>query len=296
MRVFVTGATGFIGSAVVRELLDAGHQVLGLARSDTGAAALAAAGAQVHRGSLEDLDSLRSGAADADGVIHTAFIHDFGNFAASSAVDRQAIETLGEVLDGSDRPFVVTSGTGMIAPGRLVSEVDAAPDPSDFPRVSEHVALPLAERGVRVSVVRLPASVHGEGDHGFVPRLIEIARDKGVSGYPGDGSNRWPAVHRLDAANLYRLAIEKAPAGVRLHGIGEEGIPVREIAEVIGRHLSLPVTAIAAEKVNDHFGWLGAFFAVDAPASGAWTRQEFGWNPVQAGLIADLDKGHYFGD
>ncbi|WP_326723469.1 MULTISPECIES: SDR family oxidoreductase [unclassified Streptomyces] len=295
MRVFVTGATGFIGSAVVRELIDAGHQVLGLARSDESAASLTAAGAEVHRGALGDLDSLRAGAVAADGVIHTAFVHDFTDFANAARTDQRAIETLGESLAGTGRPFVVASGTAF-APGRLVTEEDGVPEATVVPRVSEQTALPFAGRGVRVSAVRLPPTVHGEGDHGFVPRIIDIARTKGVSAYPGDGSNRWPAVHRLDAAHLFRLALEAAPAGARLHGVGEEGVPVRDIADVIGQQLKLPVTAVSREETAEHFGWLGAILALDVPASSALTRKQLGWQPVQPGLIPDLEEAHYFKD
>ncbi|MFF1676248.1 SDR family oxidoreductase [Streptomyces sp. NPDC058256] len=295
MRVFVTGATGFIGSAVVRELIDAGHQVLGLARSAESAASLTAAGAEVHRGALGDLDSLRAGAVAADGVIHTAFVHDFTDFANAARTDQRAIETLGEALAGTGRPFVVASGTAF-APGRLVTEEDGVPEATVVPRVSEQTALPFAGRGVRVSAVRLPPTVHGEGDHGFVPMIIDIARTKGVSAYPGDGSNRWPAVHRLDAAHLFRLALEAAPAGARLHGVGEEGVPVRDIADVVGQQLKLPVTAVSREETADHFGWLGAILALDVPASSALTRKQLGWQPVQPGLIADLEEAHYFKD
>jgi nucleoside-diphosphate-sugar epimerase len=294
MRVFVTGASGFIGSAVVSELIDAGHQVLGLARSASSADAVEAAGAHVHRGDLEDLESLRAGAESADGVIHLAFNHDFTDYAGAAETDRRAIDTLGAVLAGSDRPFVVTSGLAGFAFGRTMTEDDAA-DP-DSPRASEHAALAFASRGVRVAVLRLPPSVHGEGDHGFVRRLIDIAREKGVSAYPGDGSNRWPAVHRFDAARLFRLALESAPAGARLHAIGDEGLPVRDIAGTIGRHLSLPVTAIAPETAADHFGWLGVFFSLDVPASSALTRERLGWRPTQPGLLDDLEEGHYFHD
>jgi nucleoside-diphosphate-sugar epimerase len=294
MRVFVTGASGFIGSAVVRELIGAGHQVVGLARSDAAAAALAAEGALVQRGDLEDLDSLRAGAQTSDGVIHLAFIHDFADYARAAQTDRRAIEALGEELAGSDRPLVVASGIAVLVPGRVATEDDAAWPES--PRASEQAALAFTGRGVRVSVLRLPPTVHGEGDHGFVPRLITIARDLGVSAYPGDGSNRWPAVHRLDAAHLFRLALEKAPTGAVLHAVAEEGVAVRDIAEVIGRHLKLPVTAVPVDEAASHFGWLGVFFALDVPASSTLTQKRFDWHPVQPALIADLEKGHYFND
>ena len=296
MRVFVTGATGFIGSAVVRELVVAGHHVLGLARSDNSAAALAAAGAEIHRGSLDDPDSLQRGAAGADGVIHTAYNHDFTDMAAAAATDRRAIEALGAALEGSGRPLVIASGVLGLTLGRAATERDAGNlDESPSPRLrSEHFALSLAARDVRSAAVRLAPTVHGEGDHGFVPRLIGIAREKGVSGYVGDGSNRWPAVHRLDAAHLFRLALEQAPAGSRLHGVAEEGLPVRSIAEAIGRQLGVPVVSIPREAAPRHFGFLGALLGVDGPASSVITRELLGWQPTQPGLIEDLDQGHYF--
>ena len=301
MRVFVTGATGHIGSLVVPELLEAGHQVVGLARSDKSAAALSATGAEVHRGTLDDLDSLREAATAADGVIHLAFIHDFGDYIGAGAADLRAVETIGAALDGSGKPFVNTSGTLTLAfaltPGRLGTEEDAVETRSTpNPRVaSENTAVALAQRGVRSSIVRLAPTVHGPADlHGFVPSLINIARQKGVSGYVGDGSNRWPAVHELDAAHLYRLALEKAPAGSRLHGVGDEGVPFRHIAEVIGRHLNLPVVSIPREEADAHFGFLGAFVALDNPTSSALTQERLGWRPLHPGLLADLDEGHYF--
>jgi nucleoside-diphosphate-sugar epimerase len=299
MRVFVTGATGFIGSAVVRELLEAGHDVVGLARSDKGADALAAAGAAVQRGSLEHLEAIRGGAAAADGVIHTAYIHDFSennDAVAYARTDRNAIEAIGDALAGSDRPLVVAAGIPAPAPGAVTTEADAAPDNAPYPRVSEQVALAQAGRGVRASAVRMPPTVHGEGDHGFIPALIRIARAKGLSAYVGDGSNVWSAVHRLDVARLYRLALEAAPAGTRLNGIAEEGVPFRDIAEVIGRHLKVPVASLTPEEATGHFGLFALFAQFDVPASSALTQQQFGWHPDHPGLIADLDEGHYFKD
>jgi len=293
MKIFVTGATGFIGSAIVQELISAGHQVLGLARSDANAKALGEAGAQAHRGSLEDLESLRMGAAAADGVIHTAFIHDFNNYAPAAEKDRLAIEALGAALAGSDRSLIVTSGTLLVQRRGPLATEDEAPDPS-FPRRSEEAVLAVASRRVRASVLRLPPSVHGDGDHGFVPALIKIAREKGVSAYLGDGLNRWPAVHRLDAAVLYRLALEKGSAGANYHGVADEGVAFREIAEVIGRRLNLPVVSKAAEEAGDNFGWLAHFVGVDCPASSKRTQEQLGWQVKHPGLIADLERGRYF--
>ena len=297
MRVFVSGATGYIGSAVVRELLEAGHQVVGLARSDTAAAALTAAGAEVHRGALDDLDSLHAGAAAADGVIHLAFnnISETTDFEAACQADLRAVETIGAALEDSGKPFVITSGTLLLAIlGRLATEEDVS-DPA-LPRVaSENAAIALAEHGVRSSVVRVAPSVHGEGDRaGFVPSLISVARAKGVSAFVGDGSNRWPAVHRLDAARLFRLAVEVAPAGSRLHGAGEEGVPFRDIAEAIGRQLKQPVVSITPDEAGDHFGFLSAFVSFDNPTSSALTQERLGWGPEGPALIPDIEQGHYF--
>jgi nucleoside-diphosphate-sugar epimerase len=296
MRVFVTGATGWIGTAVIEELIEAGHQPLGLARSEEGARALAASGASVQRGDLDDIDSLREGAAACDGVIHTAFKHDFAQFQANADLDRRVIEAIGDVLAGSDRPFVTTSGTlmvAMVAPGRLGTERDAPP--ASVPRVpSELATLSLADRGVRSSVIRLPPSVHGDGDRGFMPRIIDIAREKRVSAYIGDGANRWPAVHRFDAARLFRLALERGEAGSRYHAIGDEGIPIRALADVIGRQLNLPTASKTADEAADHFGFLAMFLGLDAPASAALTREALGWNPTRRGLLADLEDGRYF--
>lgn len=292
MRVFVTGATGFIGSAIVQELLGAGHQVTGLVRSEASATLLKAAGATALRGNLEDLESLKKGAAEADGVIHTAFIHDFSNYVAAAETDKRAIEAIGTVLAGSNRPLIVTGGIlGVRNDGSLITEDDPAPG---FPRASEATALSLAEAGVKAAVIRLPPSVHDAGDYGFVPFLINTARRKGVSAYVGEGRNRWPAVHRLDAAHLFRLALEKAAVGSRYNGIGDEGIPVREIAEVIGRQLNLPVVSISPEEAVSHFDWMSRFIQFDSPATSAKTREQLGWQPTHSGLLDDLRAGHYF--
>jgi nucleoside-diphosphate-sugar epimerase len=294
MRVFITGATGFIGSAIVRELIDAGHQVLGLARSDAGAKSLIAAGAQVHRGDLKELPSLRSGAAMSDGVIHTGFIHDFSNFAYNCEVDQRAIEALGSTLEGSERPLLVTSGLATVAEGRMPTEEDAfLPPSSAYPRASEATAETLLKRGVRVSVVRLP-QVHNTIKQGLVTYAITVAREKGVSAYIGDGLNRWASVHVLDAARLYRLALEKQEAGTRYHAVAEEGVPVRDIAEAIGRGLEVPVVSKSREEAAAHFGWIAMFVGRDLIGSSVQTQRRLGWRPTGPGLITDLDRADYF--
>jgi nucleoside-diphosphate-sugar epimerase len=295
MHVFVTGATGFVGSAVVANLMSAGHTVLGLARSDAAAKSLMAAGAQVHRGDLEDLGSLRSGASATDGVIHTGFIHDFSRFKEVCEVDGRAIEALGSALAGSDKPLVVTAGVAFLASGRAANEDDAGPAVTDaYPRMSEQQAALVAARGTRVSVVRLSPSVHGAGDHGFMSFLINIARQKGVSVYIGEGLNRWAAVHRLDAAQLFRLALENGTPGTKYHGVAEEGVALKDIAQAIGRGLSIPVVSKSPQEAADHFGWFSSFAALDCAASSNKTREQLGWHPTQMGLMSDISLGHYF--
>lgn len=293
MRVFVTGATGFVGSAVISDLIATGHSVLGLSRSEKGAAAVKAAGADVLQGSLEDLDSLKRGAAASDAVIHTAFIHDFSKFKENCEIDRQAIEVLGETLAGTDKPLIVTSGLGMIPHDGLVTEDTVPPADVHIPRVSEQAALAFASRGVRAMAIRLP-QVHGAGDHAFTPHLINVAREKGVSAYVGSGANHWPAVHRFDAARLYRLAAEKGTAGARYHAVADQGIQLKTIAEIIGRRLGLPVKSISADEATSHFGWFAGFASMDSPASSERTRRELGWQPTEIGLIEDLDSATYF--
>ena len=300
MRIFVTGATGFIGSAIVPELINVGHQVLGLTRSEAGAKSLIAAKAEAHRGTLEDPESLRRGAAEADGVIHCAFDHsafgqDFSKFIEVCEKDRRAIEALGDALTGSDRPLVITSGTGLGSrgPGQLATEDHFDPNHPNPRRASEVAGAFVAERGVNVSVVRLP-QVHDTVKQGLVTYAVQLAREKGVSAYIGEGLNRWPAAHVLDVAHLYRLAVEKAEAGSRYNAVAEEGVSMREIAEVIGRGLKVPVVSLSAEEAPAHFGWLAMFAGFDMPASSALTQKWLGWHPTGPGLISDLNRMRHF--
>jgi nucleoside-diphosphate-sugar epimerase len=290
MKIFVTGATGFIGSATVKELIRAGHQVLGLARSEAAEKSLIEVGAQTHRGDLKDLDSLRKGVSSSDGVIHLGFIHDFSKFVENCEIDKRAIEAMGEVLAGSSKPIVITSGTALVSPGRLATEEITPPPNPRFPRVSERIADELAAKGIHSSVVRLSPSVHGDGDHGFIPMLINIARNKGVSAYIGEGKNRWSAVHRLDAGALFRLAIEKGTTGTKYHGVGEEGVAFKDIAEAIGKGLNLPVVSKTPEEAAEHFGFLSSFAGIDCPASSKLTQEKLGWKPKQPGIIADMER------
>lgn len=295
MRVFVTGATGFVGSAIIKELIEGGHQVVGLARSDSAAEMLTKAGAEVLRGDLEDLESLRKGATDSEGIIHAGFIHDFSKFKENCEIDRRAIEAMGAVLEGSDRPFIITSGIALVPSGKLATEDDMPPAQSQNPRIAtEEAARALINRGVNVSVLRLPPSVHGDGDHGFVPILGKLAREKKVSAYVGDGANHWCAVHRLDAARLYRLALEKAEVNAYYHAVADDGVKFREIAEVIGKNLNVPAVGLTPEEAAVHFTWFAHFAAIDIKASSLKTREKLGWQPTEIGLIADIDRPGYF--
>jgi nucleoside-diphosphate-sugar epimerase len=295
MKVFVTGATGFVGSAIVADLLASGHQVLGLARSDAAAQELAVAGAEVHRGDLRDIESLQGGVAASDGVIHTGFIHDFSRFAEMCEVDAKAISAMGTAISGTTKRMVVAAGVAFVATGRMALEADPGPAPSDaYPRRSEQAAAAVTAQGGHASVVRLSPSVHGEGDHGFVPMLIAIAREKGVSAYIGEGSNRWAAIARQDAASLFRLALERGTAGATYHGVGEQGIAFRDIAEAIGDGLGLPVRSLSTADAEGHFGWFTGFAGIDCPASSDWTQAQLGWTPGGATLLAGLTANNYF--
>jgi nucleoside-diphosphate-sugar epimerase len=292
MRVFVTGAAGFIGTATTRELIANGHEVLGLARSEANAMALEKMGATVHRGALDDLDSLRAGARQTDGTIHLAFIHDFSKFAENGQIDKHAIDAMGEALEGTNKPFIVTSGTLLVAPGRLATETD--PVAPGLPRVSEAAGLAFAARGVRAMAVRLPQVHGGDGKCGLVNWLLAIAREKGVAAYIGDGGNRWSAAHRRDVARLYRLALEKGEAGKSYHAVADEGVTARDIAEIMGRHLKLPVASISREEAAAYFGTMAMFAGMDGAASSALTQQWLGWKPSQIGMIADISRPGYF--
>jgi nucleoside-diphosphate-sugar epimerase len=294
MRIFVTGASGWIGSAVTTDLLVAGHQVLGLARSDESADAVDELGAQVHRGSLDDADSLRTGAAACDGVVHLGYNHNFSDMAGAAVTDRAAIEALGSALSGTGRPLVVAAGVLGLSPGTLATEQDQA-DPAMHPRIANVAkAVALSDHGIRSVAVRFAPTVHGTGDHGFIATIVGIAREKGASAYIGDGSNHWPAVHRLDAAHLVRLAVESAPGGTSLHAVAEQGVPTRAIAEAIGAGLGLPVVSVSPEDTAEHFGWMGAFFGMNSRASSMITRKLLGWNPTHPTLLEDLAEGSYF--
>jgi nucleoside-diphosphate-sugar epimerase len=304
LHVFVTGASGWIGRAVVPELIAAGHEVTGLARSDASAQALKAAGVEARPGSLDDLDAIRDAAASSDGVIHLAFKHDLaftGDFAGAADADRLAIETFGDALAGTGKPFVIASGVLGLTPGRVATERDGLDGDPDAPvsgperrQANAHLTLSFAGRGIRSSIVRLPPTCHGDGDNGFIPAAIGFARGKGAAAYIGDGANRWPAVHRLDAARLFRLALESAPAGSALHAIGDEGVAIREVAEVFASHLDVPAVSVTPEQAGEYVGWLGHFWGLDSPASAQITRELLGWEPTHQGLIADLEEGHYF--
>ncbi|WP_345830278.1 SDR family oxidoreductase (plasmid) [Pantoea sp. BRR-3P] len=294
MRIFVTGASGFIGSAIVKKLQTRGYEVLGLARSDASAEKLQQQGVQVVRGELEDVASLRNAVEQSDGVIHAGYIHDFSRMDHAAEVDQRAILAMGEVLAGSNRPLIVTTGTALVSPGQLATE-HIRPVAGAHPRSNSNVAaLAMADRGVRVALVRLPPTVHGAGDHGFIPMIINMAKEKGAAVYVGEGENRWPAVHRNDAAELFCLAAEKAEAGAILHAVQEEGIPFRQIAETIGAGLALPVKSLTLEEAKAWLGWMAFFASTDNPSSSAWTRQTFGWQPTEPGLLQDMRGAGYF--